>query len=173
MTRCAETSSTPLGGFASDPSAHSGDNEKTVLFSLDKQLCGLPVTSVRDILDRFELSRVPLAPKEIAGNLNLRGRIVTAIDLRDRLRATGDGTACDGDQAKRTAIVVEHDTTLYALLVDQVSEVVSLPAEQRRPKPIGLPPTWAMFTTSVYKRDDSLLAVLDLGSLLALDGASH
>ena len=149
----------------------TGVDDKTVLFSLDGQWCGLPVSGVRDILDRFELSPVPLAPREVAGNLNLRGRIVTAIDLRDRLR---DGAAAGtAETAKQTAIVVEHDATLYALLVDQVSEVVSLPPEKRRSKPVGLPPTWGRFTSGVYERDDCLLAVLDLGLLLALDGAVH
>ncbi len=146
-------------------------DEKTVLFSLGGQLCGLPVFSVRDILDCFELNRVPLAPDEVAGNLNLRGRIVTAIDLRVRLG--GAYCARNGAGGRRTAIVVEHEATLYALLVDQVTEVVSLPAEQRRPKPIGLPAAWMEFTNGVFRRDDGLLAVLELASLLALDDGVH
>ncbi len=150
----------------------SASCEKTVLFLLDKQLCGLPVTSVRDILDRFELSLVPLAPGEVAGNLNLRGRIVTAIDLRRRLSSGGQIDRLDRHHG-RTAIVVEHGSTLYALLVDQVNEVVSLPRSRRCPKPIGLPQAWAHYATCVYKLDEGLLALLDLEPLLALSSASH
>ncbi len=148
-----------------------GPGDNTVLFTLDGQLCGLPVSSVRDILDRFELSCVPLAPFEVAGNLNLRGRIVTAIDLRRRLNASADRTASNG--SNRVAIVVEHGATLYALLVDQVSEVVTLPISRRRSKPIGLPPAWARFSSYVYKLDEGLLALLDLEPLLALTAMAH
>ncbi|WP_367617038.1 chemotaxis protein CheW [Teichococcus vastitatis] len=49
------------------------------------QLCGVPVLAVRDIMAAPSITRVPLAPREVAGSLNLRGRIVTAIDLRRRL----------------------------------------------------------------------------------------
>ncbi len=155
---------------AANPSASS---EKTVLFLLDQQLCGLPVTSVRDILDRFELSLVPLAPSEVAGNLNLRGRIVTAIDLRRRLSSGARSIDRLDRHHGRTAIVVEHGATLYALLVDQVNEVVSLPRSRRCPKPIGLPQAWAHYATCVYKLDEGLLALLDLEPLLALSSASH
>ena len=148
-----------------------GEGENTVLFSLDAQLCGLPVSSVRDILDRFELSCVPLAPNEIAGNLNLRGRIVTAINLRRRL---GSDAAPDGARGENgTAIVVEHGSTLYALLVDQVNEVACLPASRRRNKPIGLSPAWARYSTCVYRMDEGLLALLDLEPLLALTAMPH
>ncbi len=148
--------------------------ENTVLFSLDGQLCGLPVAGVRDILDRLELNHVPLAPREVAGNLNLRGRIVTAIDLRRRLSSSGQRDAADPqERAERAAIVVEHESALYALLVDQVSEVVLLPSSRRCTKPIGLPPAWAQFATCVYRLDDGLLALLDVGSLLELSRLWH
>jgi purine-binding chemotaxis protein CheW len=49
------------------------------------QLCGVPVLAVRDILGSQAITRMPLAPREVAGSLNLRGRIVTAIELRSRL----------------------------------------------------------------------------------------
>jgi purine-binding chemotaxis protein CheW len=150
----------------------SANDESTVLFTLDEQLCGLPVGHVRDILDRFELSAVPMAPREVAGNLNLRGRIVTAIDLRTRL-SIDTGDAANADARPGTAIVVEHASTLYALLVDQVSEVANLPTSCRQTKPIGLPRVWAGFTSCVYKLDKGLLALLDLEPLLALSANVH
>ena len=64
------------------------DEEERVFVTLTvaEQLCGVPVLGVRDILGEHAITRIPLAPTEIAGSLNLRGRIVTAIDLRRRLR---------------------------------------------------------------------------------------
>ena len=161
------------GALGASATGVAGQGDNTVLFTLDTQLCGLPVASVRDILDRFELSCVPLAPPEVAGNLNLRGRIVTAIDLRRRLSAGASGSSRTERTKHQTAIVVEHDSTLYALLVDQVSEVVSLPRVNFRPKPIGLPPAWARFASGVYKLDQALLALLDLEPLLALSEPAH
>ena len=63
-----------------------------VTLTVADQLCGVPVLAVRDILGEHKITRIPLAPTEIAGSLNLRGRIVTAIDLRRRLRLRA-GTA--------------------------------------------------------------------------------
>ena len=80
------------------------------------QLCGVPVLAVRDILGEQSITRIPLAPPEIAGSLNLRGRIVTAIDLRRRLQPAA---APAGQQ--RMSVVTEQGGELYALLVDQVS----------------------------------------------------
>ena len=57
-----------------------------VTLTVADQLCGVPVLAVRDVLGPQTITRIPLAPPEIAGSLNLRGRIVTAIDLRRRLR---------------------------------------------------------------------------------------
>ena len=70
------------------PHAATGeDTQVLVTLTVADQLCGIPVLAVRDILGEQTITRIPLAPPEIAGSLNLRGRIVTAIDLRRRLRS--------------------------------------------------------------------------------------
>ncbi|RYE39719.1 MAG: chemotaxis protein CheW, partial [Sphingobacteriales bacterium] len=68
-----------LNGFAADL------NEHYVSFIVAGQLFGIPVTQVREILKRQDVAHVPLAPKKVAGSLNLRGRIVTAINLHSLL----------------------------------------------------------------------------------------
>ena len=69
------------------PDAATDEEERVfVTLTVADQLCGVPVLAVRDILGEQAITRIPLAPPEIAGSLNLRGRIVTAIDLRRRLR---------------------------------------------------------------------------------------
>src|ERR1700687_5762585 len=85
------------------------------------QLFGLPIVRVQDVFIPERLTRVPLAPPEIAGVLNLRGRIVTLIDMRDRLGLqprTGEGQAM--------AIGVEAGGESYGLLIDGVGEVLKL-----------------------------------------------
>src|SRR5689334_21135697 len=85
------------------------------------QLFGIPVLQVQDVLGPQRITRIPLAPPEVAGSLNLRGRIVTAIDIRTRL-----GLPELADGKKRMSIVVDLGGELYSLMVDSVGEVLSL-----------------------------------------------
>jgi purine-binding chemotaxis protein CheW len=134
-----------------------------VTLTVADRLCGIPVLGVRDILGEQVITRIPLAPPEIAGSLNLRGRIVTAIDLRQRLKLPPPPPGM-----RRMSVVAEQGGELYALLVDQVSEVMSLKPSAFERNPPTLPPTWAMFSEGVYRLEDRLLVVLDVGRLLAL-----
>jgi purine-binding chemotaxis protein CheW len=126
------------------------------------QLCELPVQAVRDILDEQTITPIPLAPPAIAGSLNLRGRIVTAIDLRCRL-----GLAPAPDGSGRMSVVAEQEGEVYALLVDEVSEVMSLPASQCDRNPPTLPSRWAAHSAGIYRLPSRLMVVLDIASLLA------
>lgn len=137
--------------------------EVFVTLSVADQLCGIPVLVVRDVLGPQVITRIPLAPAEVAGSLNLRGRIVTAIDLRGRLRLTPQGSG-----AAQMSVVVEQGGELYALLVDQVSEVLSLKASQFERNPPTLPQEWARYSTGIYRLQGRLLVVLDVPRLLAL-----
>jgi purine-binding chemotaxis protein CheW len=130
----------------------AADAEKIfVTLTVADQLCGIPVLSVRDILAEQTITRIPLAPPEVAGSLNLRGRIVTAIDLRRRLHL-----APAPKDMERMSVVAEQGGELYALLVDQVSEVMTLP------------PSWAAYSAGIYRLRDRLMVVLDVARLLAL-----
>jgi purine-binding chemotaxis protein CheW len=137
-----------------------------VTLTVADQLCGVPVLAVRDILGEHKITRIPLAPREIAGSLNLRGRIVTAIDLRERLHLA----PAPPDQP-RMSVVADQGGELYALLVDQVSEVLSLKASAFERNPPTLPPAWAQFSSGIYRLDGRLLVVLDIARLLALGEA--
>lgn len=144
----------------------AGNDEENVFVTLTvaDQLCGVPVLGVRDILGEHKITRIPLAPSEIAGSLNLRGRIVTAIDLRQRLRLPPPPP----DQPPMS-VVAEQAGELYALLVDQVSEVMALKASAFERNPPTLPPAWAQFSSGIYRLEGRLLVVLDVGKLLALN----
>jgi purine-binding chemotaxis protein CheW len=143
--------------------AASDEERVFVTLTVADQLCGVPVLGVRDILGEHKITRIPLAPPEIAGSLNLRGRIVTAVDLRRRLRLPEPAA-----NEPRMSVVAEQGGELYALLVDQVSEVMSLKASAFERNPPTLPQAWAEFSTGIYRLDNRLLVVLDVGKLLAL-----
>ena len=143
--------------------AAAGQEKVFVTLTVGQQLCGVPVLAVRDILSEQTITRIPLAPPEIAGSLNLRGRIVTAIDMRCRLRLppAPPGTP-------RMSVVAEQGGELYALLVDGVSEVMSLPASAFERNPPTLPAAWVAYSAGIYRLPGRLLVVLDVGRVLAL-----
>ncbi len=147
------------------PETMADDEQVLVTLTVADQICGVPVLAVRDILGEQPITRISLAPPEIAGSLNLRGRIVTAIDLRRRL---GLPSAPAGQ--KRMSVVADQGGELYALLVDQVSEVMSLKASTFERNPLTLEKRWATFSTGIYRLEGRLLVVLDVAKLLALSG---
>ncbi len=148
---------------ASVSSMGTDDEQAYVTLTVGDQLCGIPVLGVRDVLADQSITRIPLAPPEIAGSLNLRGRIVTAIDLRRRLRLPD---APPG--RKRMSVVAEQGNELYALLVDQVSEVMTLRADAFERNPPTLPDVWAEHSMGIYRLEGRLMVVLDVDKLLTL-----
>jgi purine-binding chemotaxis protein CheW len=125
------------------------------------QLFGIPVLTVQDVLGAQRLTRIPLAPPEVAGALNLRGRIVTAIDLRKRLGMDADASAQSG-----MSIVVEYAGELYSLLIDSVGEVLNLPADRYEPSPPTLDPRWREVSGGIYRLDGQLLVILEVDRVL-------
>jgi purine-binding chemotaxis protein CheW len=139
-------------------------NETTIEYvtaSVGEQLFGLPITRAQDVFVVDRLTRVPLAAPEIAGVLNLRGRIVTAIDLRRRL-----GLAANAEDRRRMAIGIEHKGESYGLLIDAIGEVMKLPSPEREDNPINLEPRLARVSAGVHRLDDRLLVVLDVDRVL-------
>jgi purine-binding chemotaxis protein CheW len=129
------------------------------------QPCGVPVLAVRDVLGSQSITPIPLAPAEIEGAMNLRGRIVTAVDLRRRL-----GLPVRPAEARPMSVVVEQGGELYAMLADAVGEVIPLSAADRAPNPPTLDPLWREVSRGVHRRDGQLLILLDVERLLAIGG---
>lgn len=137
--------------------------EDFVTFIIADQLFGIPVLKVQDVLSQNNITRIPLAPPEIAGSLNLRGRIVTAMDVRLRLGLPpkeGRGSM---------SIVVEHEGELYSLMVDSVGEVLALKANDYERNPPTLEPQFRDYSVGIYRLDEKLLVVLDVNRLLDYD----
>jgi purine-binding chemotaxis protein CheW len=132
-----------------------------VTMYIEGQLFGIPVLTVQDVLGPQKITRIPLAPREVAGSLNLRGRIVTSIDVRLRL-----GLAARPADARAMSVVVEMGGELYSLMVDQVGEVLSLPAASFERNPATLDQLWREFSAGIYRLENKLLVVLDVTKLL-------
>ena len=99
-----------------------------VTATIGGQLFGLPIRQVQDVFLPERVTRVPLAPPEIAGVLNLRGRIVTLIDMRKRL-----GMPPRTDDAPSMALGVEARGEFYGLLIDASAKCSSSPTKRASP----------------------------------------
>ena len=141
----------------------SADSEDFVTMTIAGQLFGIPVLAIQDVLGPQQITKIPLAPREVAGALNLRGRIVTAIDVRSRLNL--DAHAPDEESM---SVVVDHDGELYSLIVDTVGEVLSLPNNAFEQNPPTLDTVWRDVSTGIYRLDGQLLVVFDVSRLLAI-----
>jgi len=135
--------------------------EMFVTLTIANQLFGIPVLKVRDVLGAQRITRIPLAPPEVAGALNLRGRIVTAIDVRTRL-----GILAKPETESAMSVVAEINGELYSLIVDKVGEVMSLPSADFERNPATLDPRWQEVSSGIYRLKDCLLVVLDVAQLL-------
>ena len=140
---------------------HHGANTATaeyVTVMLGGQLFGLPIS---DVFVPERLTRVPLAPPEVAGVLNLRGRIVTAIDMRGRLALPERD-----DKRPPMAIGIECKGESYGLVIDAVGEVVTLDESAREPNPVNLDAALARISAGIHRLERQLLVILDVDRVL-------
>jgi purine-binding chemotaxis protein CheW len=128
---------------------------------IGEQLFGLPISRVQDVFVPDRVTRVPLAPPDVAGILNLRGRVVTAIDMRSRLEL---GKRPAGEPVM--AIGIETRGESYGFLVDSVGEVMKLKSSDCEAKPINLDSRLARIAAGIYRLDGQLLVVLDVDRVL-------
>ncbi|MGO3930677.1 chemotaxis protein CheW, partial [Rhodopseudomonas pseudopalustris] len=122
-----------------------------------------PIARVQDVFMPDRLTMVPLAPPDVAGVLNLRGRIVTAIDMRTRL-----GLPKADDDKPPMAMGVEMRGESYGLLIDQIGEVLKLPDDSRETNPVNLDPRMATMASGVHRLNGQLMVVLDVDKVLEI-----
>ncbi len=140
-----------------------------VTFHIGDRLFGAEVKDLHDVFSLHSLTPVPLARPDIAGLINLRGRIVTLIDGRKRLGL------CDGSARTQApmAIGIERDGEFYGLVIDAVGEVLRLADDQFEPTPGNLDETWRDVAIGVFRLKDSLLVALDIPRMLDAPGMTQ
>ena len=127
------------------------------------QLFGMPISRVQDVFMPERLTRVPLSSSDVAGVLNLRGRIVTAIDMRSRL-----GLPKNDDGKPAMAVGVDLRGESYGLLIDSIGEVLKLADGGCEDNPVNLDPRMAKLASGVHRLDGQLMVVLDVDRVLEL-----
>jgi purine-binding chemotaxis protein CheW len=138
-------------------------NHQYCTFYLGEQCFGLDVLKVQEIVRYQTLTRVPLAHRVVRGLINLRGQIVTAIDLRRRLDLPDRDEACEP-----VNVVVQTDEGAVSLLVDEIGDVLEVPEKEFERPPETLTRSTRDLIQGVYKLPDRLLVILDPVRIVAL-----
>jgi purine-binding chemotaxis protein CheW len=139
-----------------------GENEEQlVTMIVDNQLFGIPILQVQDIVEASKITPVPLAPSAIAGVLNLRGRIVTVIDLRKLL-----GNTEEVPWDSQMGVTVEYKGDLYTLLVDAIGDVRTLPKRDFDSAPSTMEDKVRQICAGIFRLRGNLLVVLDVARIL-------
>jgi purine-binding chemotaxis protein CheW len=132
-------------------------------FVVDRLLFGVEVEKVQEVIRYQEMTRVPLAPPVVKGLINLRGQIVTAVDLRRRL-GLRERAATDLPMN----VVIRQEDGAVSLLVDEIGDVLEVEEEAFELPPGTLSGEARELIRGVYKLKDTLLSALDTDKILSL-----
>ncbi|HEY0559574.1 MAG: cheW 3 [Mycobacterium sp.] len=144
------------------------DNAQYCTFELDQHVFGIPVGDVQEVLASQRVRRVPGATSEVAGLLNLRGEIVTRLDLRPRLQLAATSTS----EAPRLDMVVRTADGPVSLVVDAVGDVLSLGVEDLDEVPDTVPQALRSVVRAVHQAPDRLLLILDTATATCIVSAA-
>lgn len=143
-------------------------HQQLCTFYLDKILFGVDVTKVQEVIRYQEMTRVRLAPDAIRGLINLRGQIVTAVDMRVRL-----GLPRRRDDELPMNVVVRTDEGGVSLLVDEIGDVLEVKEESFERAPETVTHMAKDLVRGVYKLDGRLLLVLDTERAVDFGGSAQ
>ena len=142
-----------------------GDHlEKYLTFIVDKEIYGLEILKVREIVAMLHISRVPLVPDYVKGVINLRGKVIPVIDIRLKFKMDG----IDYDE-HTTIIIVDVDEISVGFIVDETSEVVKIKQENLMPPPKFGTTIDTSFLKSMAKTENSITMIVDLEELFSSD----
>ncbi len=133
-------------------------------FFVDGLHFGVEVLQVQEVIRYQQMTRVPLAPDVVEGLINLRGQIVTALDLRRRL-----GLAPRPEGQLPMNVVIRSDDGAVSLLVDEIGDVVDATGDAFEPVPETVHDQVAGLVSGVYKRKERLLLIVDVERAVAID----
>src|SRR5579862_8801345 len=125
-------------------------------FYLDKLLFGVELKGVQEVIRSLEMTHVPLAPEVVGGLINLRGQIVTAVDLRRRLKLEARAP-----EIRPMNVVVRSEDGAVSLLVDEIGDVIEVDENSFEPPPETLRGSVRTIILGVHKLNDRLMHVLD------------
>lgn len=137
------------------------ESRQTVVFKLGSESFGIDIFRVHEIIRLKEITPIPRTASHIRGLVNLRGNTIPVIDLRSRLAMTGSE-----ESESMRIIVVESDHGNIGIVVDEVSEVITLEADQIEPMPQLIVDDANGFVEAVARRGENLVTLLNLDQTL-------
>jgi purine-binding chemotaxis protein CheW len=145
----------------SEAESYLGEINKFVTIRVNKQVFAVSALGVEDILLPQKITPVPLASMDIVGLLNLRGRVVTAVDMRVKM-----GMPLSDNRMNSKSIVVDYEDNLYSFIVDEVTGVCDIPTSEIDHLPDHLSENWKDFCLGIYKLEKELMVIINIDSLL-------
>ena len=141
----------------------AGLTRQFVTFRVAAVFMGIDLTRVQEFMRYQEMASVPLASPAVQGLINLRGQIVTALDLRRVFGFVDAG----GEAAPRMNIIVQSDGSTVSLLVDEICDVIDVPLNASTQPPANITPKQKALLSAVYQLESSLLLVLNTDHVIA------
>ena len=134
-------------------------------FYAGEALCGMDILKIQEINKLLEMTPVPQAPEYVRGILNLRGQIVTVIDLCRKLGLP----SVEVDKEESRNIIVNSGNEYVGLLVERISDVVSAETDSVQPPPANIGGVQGKYFEGVFKTENSLIGILDAEEVLKLN----
>lgn len=147
------------------------DDLHLVTFRVGTELFGVPISAVQEIVRVPAIARIPQSPDFVEGVINLRGRVITVVDMRKRMgQAAVAVDDSETERAKKARIlVVEVNGRLVGVIVDEVAEVLRLATEQVEPAPPMVAGLSNQYIRGVGKLQDDLLILIEIEKILSTD----
>lgn len=133
-------------------------------FLVGDALCGMDILKIQEINKLIDMTTVPQAPSYVLGILNLRGQIITSIDLSQKLGLGKTDLSLDPKN-----IIVNSHSEHIGLLVKKISDVIPADKDKFEPPPSNMGGIQGEFFTGVYKTEDKLIGILDVEKVLRLE----
>ncbi len=137
-------------------------------FFVGDALCGMDILKIQEINKLMDMTKVPQAPSYVTGILNLRGQIVTIIDLGKKL-----GLGSTDATLNSRNIIVSSPGEHVGLLVTRLSDVISADTDKIERAPANMGGIQGEFFSGVYKTDDKLIGILDINKVLRIEEQGH
>ena len=148
----------------SEPNQLTKNTIELATFYVGNALCGMDILKVQEINKLMEMTKVPQAPDYMVGILNLRGQIVTIIDLGQKL---GLGSVEISNESRN--IIINAPGEHVGLLVTKISDVVMADPDRIEPAPANMSGIQGSFFTGVYKTENKLIGILDIKEVLRIE----
>lgn len=137
------------------------DTERYLEFSLGGEKFGIPLLQVRELISVPETTPIPYSPKYFKGIMNLRGQVISVMDLRLKL-----GVANFSEHSENAVVIVEFDGMKMGLIVDSINKVLQIETGQIAEVPEVKATGGKDYISGVYKNASDLVVILDLQHLL-------